>query len=117
MDQLVCQEGTAAQLEPYLKFAVQQFGAGASAANERYLRWLYGQDSSDGRWKDSLLAITSTGEVVGCVHALPVTWRIDNELVVVPAIHNLMVAPAHRQGIGMKMVVKALQGHSLSLVP
>ncbi len=115
--QLVCQEGSATHLEPYLKFAVQQFGADASAANERYLRWLYGQSSPDSRWKDSLLAITSAGEVVGCVHAMHVTWRIENELVSVPAIHNLMVAPEHRQGIGMRMVVKALQGHSLSLVP
>ncbi len=116
-DKVACQEGTSSHAEPYLKFAARQFGAASSAANERYLNWMYEQNPFGGRWADSLMAVTSTSEVVGCVHAMNVPWRIDNELVVVPAIHNLMVAPEHRQGVGTRMVMKALQRHELSIIP
>ncbi len=117
MEKVECQEGTSSHAAPYLKFASRQFGATTSAASERYLRWLYEQNPFGGRWADSLMAVTSAGEVVGCVHAMNVPWRIDNELVVVPAIHNLMVAPEHRQGVGTRMVMKALQRHDLSVIP
>ena len=117
MDKVECQEGTSSHAAPYLKFAARQFGATTSAASERYLRWLYKKNPYGGRWADSLMAVSSTGEVVGCVHAMNVPWRIDNELVVVPAIHNLMVAPEHRQGVGTRMVMKSLERHHLSVIP
>ena len=117
MEKLECQEGTPAHLASYLSFAAQQFGTTACAANERYLTWLYEQNPFGARWADALFAVNSAGDVVGCVHAMNVPWRIDNEVIVVPALHNLMVAPEHRQGVGMKLVIKAIQGRRQSIVP
>ena len=117
MEKVECQEGKPSHATAYLNFAATQFGATTSAANERYLSWLYEQNPFGGQWSDSLMAVTTTGDVVGCVHAMNVPWRIGNERVVVPAIHNLMVAPEYRQGIGTKMVMKTLQQHDLSIIP
>ncbi|MCX7418958.1 MAG: GNAT family N-acetyltransferase [Planctomycetia bacterium] len=117
MGKVECQEGNPSLAAAYLKFAATQFGATKSAANERYLSWLYEHNPFGGQWSDSLMAVTAAGDVVGCVHAMNVPWRVGQERVVVPAIHNLMVAPEHRQGIGMKMVMKTLQQHDLSIIP
>lgn len=117
VEKLECREGTPDLLASYLKFAADQFGKSACASNERYLAWLYEQNPFGGRWTDALLAVTSAGDVVGCMHAMNIPWRIDNELVVVPALHNLMVSPEHRQGVGMRMAIKAVQGRSLSIIP
>ncbi len=117
MEKVECQEGRSSHAAAYLQFAARQFGATTSAASERYLSWLYEHNPYGGQWSDSLMAVTATGDVVGCVHAMNVPWRIENELVVVPAIHNLMVAPEHRQGVGTKMVMKTLQQHDLAIIP
>lgn len=112
-----CQEGSSSHAAAYLQFASQQFGAGTSAANGSYVRWIYEQNPFGGRWADSLMAVTSSGEVVGCMHAMRIPWRIENESVVVPANHNLIVAPEYRQGIGTRMVMQALRQHDLSVIP
>lgn len=112
-----CREGSLSHAAAYLQFAARQFGPTTSAANERYLRWIYEQNPFGGRWADSLMAVTSAGEVVGCVHAMRVPWRFNNESVVVPANHNLVVAPEYRQGVGTRMVIQAIQRHDLSIIP
>lgn len=117
MEKVDCQQGNPSHKAAYLKFAATQFGVTSSAANERYLNWLYDHNPYGGQWSDSLMALTSAGDIVGCVHAMNVPWRIGKERVIVPAIHNLMVAPEYRQGVGTKMVMKALQQNDLSIIP
>src|SRR5712691_3901501 len=117
MEKIECHECTPAHVPAYLQFAARQFGATSSAANGRYLRWLYEENPFGGRLTDSLLAVTSAGDVVGCVQSLNVPWRINDERVIVPAVHNLMVSPEHRQGIGTRMVMKSLQKTSPCVIP
>lgn len=117
MEKLECQEGTPGHVASYLKFAARQFGATACAANEHYLTWLYERNPFGARWSDALFAVTAAGEVVGCVHAMNVPWQIGEDVLVVPALHNWMVAPEHRQGIGTRMIIKAIQSRPRSIVP
>lgn len=117
MERLECRPATPAHSAAYLAFAASQFGAGTSAANDRYLRWLYEQNPCGGSWADALLAFTPSGEVVGCMHSMRIPWRVNGEPFVVPTVHNLMVAPEHRKGIGMIMVLKMLPTFPLAVVP
>ncbi len=117
MERLECRPAAPAHAAAYLAFAATQFGVGTSAANDRYLRWLYEQNPFGGSWTDALLAFATSGEVVGCMHSMRIPWRVNGESCVVPTVHNLMVSPEHRQGIGMKMVLTMLPTFPLSVVP
>lgn len=117
MDQPQIVEFTAERTAAYLQFAAKQFGDGSAAASEQYLNWLYHDNPFGGSFKDALLVALPNGDIVGCVHAMKVPWRLNDTDCVVPAIHNLMIAPDYRQGIGMKLVLKSMQSQCPCVIP
>lgn len=101
----------------YQEFAAQQFGTTAYQACPEYLDWMYAENPFGGCPSDGMLALNDAEQVIGCVHRLRVPWRINGERVVVPAIHNLMVEPAHRQGVGGILAVTSIRSEPFGIVP
>ena len=102
----------------YLEFARANFGPDAYQASPEYLAWLY-DPARPLRCADAgmLLALDSTSRIVGCIHVLTMTWRTQGNVVEVPALHNAMVAPAHRQGVGGLLIMQSFQGRACAFVP
>lgn len=104
--------------EPYLQFARQQFGERVYQANERYLCWLYKENPSPGeRYSDFIIGITKEDEIIGCIHKMRLTWKVDGSYVEIPAIHNLMVAKGYRTGVGLMLIMAAFSGEEHALIP
>lgn len=104
--------------EAYRRFARRTFGPGSYQARDAYLRWLYDHRPGGGpERKGFLLAVTGTGEVVGCIHKMPLPWTVDGRDVVIPAAHNLMVAPEHRSGLGLALIMACFDGEDHVLIP
>ncbi|MEZ4288858.1 MAG: GNAT family N-acetyltransferase [Polyangiales bacterium] len=93
----------------YRSFAERNFGANSYQARESFLQWLYIDDphaASD--YKDFLVGVANE-RVVGCMHKMRISWRIDGVEVSVPAVHDLMVDPEYRSGLGAMLMLAALR--------
>jgi hypothetical protein len=105
--------------EAYAEFALRQFGRGAYQATRRYLGWLYDDNPvgrPDGKRQDFI--VCRQGEqVVGCIHKMRLRWRVKDEALEIPVLHNWMVAPEHRHGMGSLLLTAAFRGEAHALIP
>ena len=102
----------------YHSFARASFGPGAYQARPGYVDWLYrDHPRARGIERDFLIARTGEGEVVGCIHKMPLPWLVGGEERVIPAAHNLMVAEEHRSGLGLGLIMACFKGEDHVLVP
>ena len=102
-------------LSSYLGFASRAFGPRSYQADERYIRWMY-NESPHGALSDC--ALVAYGErIVGCIHKLRLTWRIDKERALVATAHNLFVDPDYRSGLGATLILAAMRGETAIFVP
>jgi hypothetical protein len=100
----------------YRAFCQREFGP-THQGREGYLRWLY-EDNPAGRGiGDALVAMGPSGDVIGCIHRLRLPWRVDDQAEVIPSLHNLMVAEAHRGGLGFFLLMAAVKGETHAIVP
>src|SRR3954468_3948896 len=105
--------------EAYAAFALGQYGPGAYQASERYLGWLYDDNpvtrSTGGRRN---LIVCRQGEaVVGCIHKMRLRWLVKGQSVEIPVLHNWMVVPEHRRGMGSLLLTAAFRGEAHALIP
>jgi hypothetical protein len=102
----------------YLRFARASFGASAYQASYRYLAWLYDHGPySRGRGRDFWVARDEAGMIRGCIHQLRLPWSANGAEVIVPALHNTMMEPAHRGVAGGMLILQAMKGEGHVFVP
>jgi hypothetical protein len=105
-------------LPSYLRFAIASWGRDAHQANPQYPQWLYEENPAGATLaRDFLVGLDESGHVVACAHKLRLPWNVGGSRVDVPALHNLMAAPSHRQGIGGVLMLTALARDAHVLVP
>jgi hypothetical protein len=102
-----------ASLHPaYARFAAASFGARAFQARRELIEWLMV------RGGDALLAVApDNDEVVGCVHRMRMPWTSGDDSLEVAALVNLMVAPAHRTGTGLRLFAAGFGRERQAFVP
>jgi hypothetical protein len=102
-------------LSAYLDFASRAFGPRSYQADERYLRWMY-NESPHGSLSDCVIAVDGE-RIVGCLHKLRLTWRIDTQEALVATAHNLFVEPDYRRGVGATLILAAMRARRRSTLP
>ncbi|MBU0579649.1 MAG: hypothetical protein KKA19_00590 [Candidatus Margulisbacteria bacterium] len=104
--------------ESYQQFAWRNWGKGTYKADQNYLNWLYKENPSVNKSKmDFLIATVDGKDVVGSIHKMRAFWRINNEEVEIPAIHNLLVDKKYQSGYGLFLITSSLKGHEHIFVP
>lgn len=100
----------------YLRFASKAFGPNSYQSNPDYLRWLYEENPATRGISDALVAVRGS-ELVGCIHKMRMRWYLSGTIAEIPSLHNTMVLPNHRFGIGGLLIAKSLKGEKAVFVP
>jgi hypothetical protein len=106
-----------AMFDAYASFARSQYGAHAYQATRRYLGWLYDENPASSKGRADFILCRQGRTVVGCIHKLRLRWRAKGETVEIPTLHNWMMAPEHRKGVGTLLLTGACRGESHALIP
>ncbi len=93
----------------YAAFANRAWGDGCYQGTRRYLSWLYESTRSPMPRPEDFLVAVSRGSVVGCMHKMRLVWKIEGQLVEVPALHNWIVDEQFRSGVGLVLLTKAMR--------
>jgi hypothetical protein len=106
-----------AMFDAYASFARSHYGADAYQATRRYLGWLYDDNPSSSKGRGDFILCRQGRDVVGCIHKLRLRWRVKGETVEIPTLHNWMMAPEHRKGVGTLLLTGACRGEKHALIP
>ena len=102
----------------YVKFAQQNWGNLSYQSTRDYISWLYEANfAGEKKPTDFLLAVLKSGDVVGVIHKMRFNWQKGESVVAIPAVHNLMVAPGHQHGTGLRLILASIAGEQHALLP
>lgn len=104
-------------LESYFDFARRNWGELCYQSKQEYLDWLYKKNPAGSSEQDFLIAINDSGQVIGSIHKMNIPWQLNNETVIVPAIHNLLVEEKYRTGNGLFLITASLKGAENIFIP
>lgn len=100
----------------YCTFASATFGPDSYQASSVYLDWLYKYSPLSNGYADCRLAVKGN-KIVGCIHRMRMSWKLGDQLFVVPSIHNTMVVPKYQTGVGGLLIAQAMRGEPYAFVP
>jgi hypothetical protein len=104
--------------DAYASFARSQYGVDAYQASRRYLRWLYDDNPlTQARNRPDLILCRQGEAVVGCIHKMRLRWLVKGEADEFPVLHNWIVAPEHRRGVGSLLLTGAFRGEAHAFIP
>ncbi len=110
--------GSEVPLEAILTFARRIYGTHSHQAKEAYYRWSGANPAHPAATAaHAVVAITATGEVVGLVNRIPMTWLVDGKPQVIPGIGDLSVDEEHRKGgLGLRLIMQSTRGSEHAFV-
>ncbi|MCK4774938.1 MAG: GNAT family N-acetyltransferase [Candidatus Krumholzibacteria bacterium] len=109
---------THSHLHSYQAFAERMYGRESYQTSEAYINWLYRENPhGPDLQKDFKVGVTDNERVVGCIHKMRLPWRVAGERVDVPAVHNLMVDPKYRKGLGFMLTMASFGSERHALIP
>ncbi|MGB3868027.1 MAG: hypothetical protein WBG34_10495 [Flavobacteriales bacterium] len=104
--------GNDVPLASVLDFCRVVYGAHSHQANPEYYQWAYTENPNCPEGLDSLvIACDDEDRVVGTMNRLLMEWDVKGERMVIPALGDFAVDPAHRKGgLGLRMALTSTKG-------
>jgi hypothetical protein len=106
-----------AWFESYRALAEREWGPGCRQADPRYLRWAYKNPIVQPKGRSVIWLGVQDQTVIGCIHTMRLPWRVGDALVDFPTLHDWLVAPEHRTGVGTMLLTNALRGERHAFIP
>lgn len=104
-------------LDSYRALAEREWGPGCRQADPRYLRWAHKNPIVQPKGRHAIWLGVQDRSVIGCIHTMRLPWRVGDSLVDFPTLHDWLVAPEHRTGIGTMLLTNALRGERHAFIP
>lgn len=101
----------------YRALAEREWGPSCHQANPAYLRWAYKNPIVSPKGRSPIWLGVQDQAVIGCIHCMRLGWRVGDELLDFPTLHDWLVAPEHRTGIGTMLLTNALGGERYAFIP
>jgi hypothetical protein len=102
----------------YQNFSKNYFGFKSYQSKTNYLDWLYKENPLSINKEDFLIGIeNNNNEVIGCIHKMVLSWKINSQILRVPALHNLIVNKNYRNGSGFMLIMKSISNEEKALMP
>lgn len=106
-----------AWLPSYRALAEREWGPGCRQADPAYLRWAHKNPNVQPKGRSAIWLGVHEQTVIGCIHTMRLPWRVGDELLDFPSLHDWLVAPEHRTGIGTMLLTNALRGERHAFIP
>jgi hypothetical protein len=103
--------------ESYRTLAEREWGRGCRQANPEFLRWAHKNPIAPPKGRSAIWLGVQEQTVIGCIHTMRLPWRVGDELVDFPTLHDWLVAPEHRTGVGTMLLTTALRGERHAFIP
>lgn len=101
----------------YRALAEREWGVGCHQADPAYLRWVFANPIAPPRGRSAIWLGVLEQDVIGCIHTMRLPWRVGDELTNFPTLHDWLVAPEHRTGLGTMLLTTALRGERHAFIP
>jgi hypothetical protein len=101
----------------YAAFARRSWGGDSYQHSRNYIDWLYRDNPSPDKHESDFLLAVDGEQIIGCIHKMRLPWRVGEKTVEIPALHNLIVDEAHRDGTGFMLILRAQGNHEHILIP
>lgn len=103
-------------LEGLLASSARVYGPASYQASTRYLDWLYKEHPFSQGLETCLIAV-SDGDVVGCIHRMPLPLLVDEAPVTLMSLQNHFILPELRGGAGIMLLRRAAEEHRFGFSP
>lgn len=104
-------------LQAYAAFAAREWGPGCRQADPRYIRWAHSNPLPPPAGRSVIWLGVQGPAVIGCIHSMRLAWRVGGELVGFPTLHDWLVAPDFRGGLGTMLLTTALRKEPHAFIP
>jgi hypothetical protein len=105
----------------YRALAEREWGPGCHQADPRFLRWAeanpIASPAEHGTGHGPLWLAVDGERVVGCIHAMRLLWQIGDVQLELPSLHDWLVDPDYRTGVGSMLLTNALRGERHAFIP
>ncbi len=103
--------------DSYKGLAEREWGPGCHQADPRMLRWALRNPIRPAEGRSAIWLGVAGEEVVGCIHTMRLPWQVGDALTEFPSLHDWLVAPDHRTGLGTMLLTHALLGERHAFIP
>ncbi len=103
--------------ESYRALAEREWGVGCRQADPRFLRWAAANPIPPGKDRSAIWLGADGETVVGCIHGMRLPWQIGDARTDFPTLHDWLVAPEYRTGLGTMLLTNALRGERHAFIP
>lgn len=101
----------------YRALAEREWGVGCHQADPAFLRWAHKNPIQPPKGRSAIWLGVDDQTVIGCIHTMRLPWRVGDRLVDVPTLHDWLVAPEYRTGLGTMLLTTALRGERHAFIP
>jgi|SRR5690606_27624368 len=101
----------------YQALAEREWGIGCHQADPGYLRWMHENPIAPPSGQHTIWLGVAGETVIGCITSMRLRWRVGEQLVDFPTLHDWLVAPEYRTGLGTMLLTTALRGQRHAFTP
>src|SRR5690606_34665403 len=84
----------------YQALAEREWGSGCHQPDPGYLRWMHENPIAPPSGQNTIWLGVAGETVIGCITSMRLRWRVGEQLVDFPTLHDWLVAPESRTGLG-----------------